>query len=169
VRFKTLAEIRLIDAGRGERIPTLEEAIQVCREELLGMYIELKTGAAIEPVARAFRKHDLYQWALAGAFRPDWVAELKRLDPRIRTSILFHSPHVDPVALARAVNADFVHPCWEHAAAQPHTLLTREWVQRVRDAGLGIILWHEERPEEIAAIRRMGVDGICSDAPELLK
>ncbi|HEY80798.1 MAG TPA: hypothetical protein EYP25_04515 [Anaerolineae bacterium] len=169
IRFKTLAEIQLIDAGRGERIPTLEEAIQVCREDLLGMYIELKTGSAIEPVARAFREHDLYQWALVGAFRPDWVAEIKRLDPRIRTAILFHSPHIDPVALARAVNADFVHPCWENAAPQPHALLTREWVQRVRDAGLGIILWHEERPDEIAAIRKMGVDGICSDAPELLR
>jgi len=52
VRRKTLAELRSIDAGRGERIPTLDEAIQTCREALLGMYIELKTGAAIEAVAR---------------------------------------------------------------------------------------------------------------------
>ncbi len=168
VRFKTLAELKLINAGQGERIPTLQEAIQVCREELLGMYIELKTGAAIESVVRAFREHDLYQWALVGSFRPDWVAEIKHRDPHIRTSILFHSPHVDPVALARAVHADFVHPCWEKAAPQPHTLLTQAWMQRVREAGLGVILWHEERPEEIAALRQMGVDGICSDAPELL-
>jgi len=41
-------------------------------------------------------------------------------------------------------------------------------MERVRQAGLGVILWHEERPEEIAALRRVGVDGICSNAPELL-
>jgi glycerophosphoryl diester phosphodiesterase len=34
---------------------------------------------------------------------------------------------------------------------------------------MGIICWHEERPDEIAALRRVGVDGICSDAPELLR
>ncbi len=169
VRFKTLDEIRLVNAGMGERIPTLEEAIQVCREELLGIYIELKTGAAIDAVARAFQEYDLYQWALVGSFRPDWVAELKQRDRRIRTAILFHSPHVDPVALAQAVDADFVHPCWENAAEQPHRLLTQAWLDRVREAGLGVILWHEERPEEIAALRKLGVDGICSDAPELLK
>jgi glycerophosphoryl diester phosphodiesterase len=47
-------------------------------------------------------------------------------------------------------------------------LLTPEWVARVRDANLGIVCWHEERPEEIAALRQVGVDAICSDAPELL-
>jgi len=44
-----------------------------------------------------------------------------------------------------------------------------EWIQRVREARLGIICWHEERPFEIAALQQLGVDGICSDAPELLK
>jgi glycerophosphoryl diester phosphodiesterase len=38
----------------------------------------------------------------------------------------------------------------------------------VRQHGLGIILWHEERPEEIAALRQIGVDGVCSNAPDLL-
>ena len=169
VRRKSLAELKRIDAGQGQRIPTLEEAIRACRELLLGMYIELKTGDAVEAVARAIREHDLYEWVLVGSFRPDWVAAIKHLDSRIQTSILFGVPTVDPVALARSVQADFVHPCWENVVPQPHTLLTPEWMQRVRGAGLGVILWHEERPEEIAALRRMGVDGICSNAPELLK
>jgi glycerophosphoryl diester phosphodiesterase len=169
VRRKRLAELKSVDVGQGERIPTLVEAIQTCREELLGMYIELKTGDAVDAVDRAIREHHLYEWTLVGSFRPDWVAAIKRLDPRIQTSILFTAPGIDPVALARAVRADFVHPCWENAAPQPHALLTADWIQRVRDAGLGVILWHEERPEEISALRKMGVDGICSNAPELLK
>jgi glycerophosphoryl diester phosphodiesterase len=41
-------------------------------------------------------------------------------------------------------------------------------VSRVRAAGLGIVCWHEERPDVIDGIRRRGVDGICSDQPELL-
>jgi glycerophosphoryl diester phosphodiesterase len=42
-------------------------------------------------------------------------------------------------------------------------------VARVREVDLGIIGWHEERPDVIAALRRVGIDGICSDAPELLR
>ena len=75
--------------------------------------------------------------------------------------------HVDAVQLARSIKASYVHPCWERYD-HPSDLLTPEWIARVRQAGLGIILWHEERPSEIAALRQLGVDGICSDAPELL-
>ena len=86
---------------------------------------------------------------------------------QVATSVLFSALNVDPVKLAQAVGANYVHPCWERYP-NPSSLLTPEWVARVREADLGIVCWHEERPEEIAALSRIGVDGICSDAPELL-
>ena len=87
--------------------------------------------------------------------------------PELATSVLFSSTHIDPVHLAQAAQANFVHPCWERYE-HPGSLLTPDWVACVRQADLGIICWHEERKDEIAALRRVGVDGICSDAPELL-
>jgi hypothetical protein len=32
-----------------------------------------------------------------------------------------------------------------------------------------VISWSEQRPEQIAALQQLGLDAICSDAPELLK
>lgn len=168
----TLAQLKALTVqgpdGRREPIPTFEEAIACCLEEGLGLYVELKTGDAVPAVVEAIQRFDIKQQAIVGSFRPDWVAAVKLLDPTIPTSVLFGAPNVDPVKLAQAVNAEYVHPCWETAAPQPHRLLTQAWMERVRGAELGIILWHEERPEEIAALRRIGVDGICSNAPELL-
>jgi len=164
----TLAELKRLDAGRGQRIPTLEEAIETCREVEVGLYIEVKDRRAVPPMVELVHRHGLQQGVLVGSFRPDWVANVKALAPHIPTSVLFRAVNVDPVKLAQAVGAEYVHPCWERCAPQPHRLLSPEWVGRVRQADLGIILWHEERPEEIAALRRLGVDGICSDRPELL-
>jgi glycerophosphoryl diester phosphodiesterase len=104
---------------------------------------------------------------IVGSFRPDWLAEFRALAPNVATSVLFGSLHVDPVALAQAAGATYVHPCWERLP-NPSAHLTSSWMRRVRDARLGVIVWHEERPQEIAALRQIGVDGICSDAPELL-
>ncbi len=168
----TLAQLKALTVrgpdGRREPIPTLTEALACCLEEGLGLYIELKEGRATPAVVEAIQRLDIKQQVIVGAFRPDWVATVKLLDPAIPTSVLFGAVNVDPVRLAQAVGADYVHPCWEMAAPQPHRLLTRKWVERVRRTGLGIVLWHEERPEEIAALRRVGVDGICSNAPDLL-
>ncbi len=164
----TLDAVKQLDAGGGEPIPTIEEVIACCRAHGLGIYFELKLGFAATAIVPLIQRHGLHDRVIVASFRPDWLAEVKGHDPRIRTSVLFGSPYVEPVALAAAAGAQYVHPCWEHEAPEPHRLLTPEWLGRVRGAGLGIITWHEERPSEIAALRRLGVDGICSNAPELL-
>ena len=168
IRRSTLAELQAVDLGEGEHIPTLAEAIEVCKDEQLGAYIELKDGAALPGVVDALREQDFVHHTIAGSFRPDWLMEVKTAMPELATSILFGSPHLDAVRLAQSVRATYVRPCWERFP-HPSSLLTPEWVARVREAELGIICWHEERPEEIAALRHVGVDGICSDAPELLR
>ena len=163
-----LADLQCLDAGGGERIPTAEEVIRCCQEHSLGIYFELKIGFAAAAVVPLIQRDGLYDRVIVASFCPDWLADVRAQDKRVATSVLFGSPHVDAVALARAAGARYVHPCWEHQAPEPHRLLTAEWLGAVRAAGLGIVSWHEERPAEIAALRRLGLDAICSNAPELL-
>lgn len=87
--------------------------------------------------------------------------------PNIPRSVLFRSTSIDPVALAQSVGATFVHPCWERKR-EPHSLLERGWIERVRSAGLGTITWHEEREFVLRELCTLGVDGICTDEPVLL-
>jgi glycerophosphoryl diester phosphodiesterase len=153
-----------------EPIPSFEEVAAACAALGIGLYLDIKefSPAAAESVFASLKKHDLTRYTVFGSFRPDWVAELKAANPAVSTSILFGSTHADPVQLARALNCDYVHPCWENAAPEPHKLLTPEWMRAVRGAELGIVCWHEERPSEIAALQALGVDAICSDTPERL-
>ncbi|MEW5957382.1 MAG: glycerophosphodiester phosphodiesterase family protein [Chloroflexota bacterium] len=164
----TVDQLKQLDAGDGQTIPTLAEAITCCREQGLGLYLELKSGPVIPAVVDLLRAEDFIDHTIVASFRPDWLAFVKGLEPSLTTSVLFGAVNLDPVALARAVDARYVHPAWEDRAAEPHRLLTPAWLAHVRAAGLGIICWHEERPSEITALRQIGVDGICSNAPELL-
>jgi len=166
VEHSTLAELQAIDLGQGERIPTLAQAIELCQQEQLGAYIELKDGCCVPIVVDVIHQQKFIDQCIVASFRPDWIAEAKAIMPRLLTSVLFSSTQVDAVQLAQSAQANFVHPCWERFA-NPSALLTPAWIAHVRQADLGIICWNEERPDEIAALRRVGVDGICSDAPEL--
>ena len=167
VRRSTLAELQVIDLGGGERVPSLTEALDLCKREFLGTYIEIKDGGVIPALAQTLHEKKWGGRCLVGSFRPDWIADFKALAPEIGTSVLFSSIHIDAVRLARSTGASYVHPCWNRHD-HPSSLLTPEWIAGMRQAGLGIIIWNEERPDEIAALRQLGVDGICSDAPELL-
>ena len=46
--------------------------------------------------------------------------------------------------------------------------LTPDWLAAVREAGLGVMFWHEERPDVIRDLYELGIYGICADDPELL-
>jgi glycerophosphoryl diester phosphodiesterase len=168
VQWFTAAELREIETESGEHIPTLEEAVDCCVRHDLGMYFEIKNGFAIPEIARLIREQNLYRRAIVSSFRPDWLAEIKTLDPKIVTSVLFAAVKIDAVALAKAIGADYVHPAWELRAIEPHKLLGPDRVAEIHFGGLGVISWHEERREEIAALRKLGIEGICSNAPELL-
>ncbi|MCU0503271.1 MAG: glycerophosphodiester phosphodiesterase [Anaerolineae bacterium] len=121
----TLAELAAIDLGEGERIPTFAEAVETCRNEQLGAYIELKDSGAIPGVLTTLRETGFAGHCILGSFRPDWLAEVKAAVPQVVTSVLFSALNVDPVKLAQAVGASFVHPCWERYP-HPSSLLTPE-------------------------------------------
>ncbi len=171
IRDMTLAEIKKLDAGKGERVPTLQQAIDLVRGRN-GLYIELKaegTPKVVVDLLRANNFSDRRQ-VIVGSFLAFLVQEVKELAPEIATSLL-----VGPVlsaqeliAATRAAQADYVHLCWEARAPAPHKLLTPDLLGALRAAGLGIVLWHEERPSELRVLRTLDVDAICTNTPDRL-
>jgi glycerophosphoryl diester phosphodiesterase len=164
-----LDEIQRFDAGLGERVPTLAQVIDLVRGRAQ-LYIELKGQRTPAPVVETLRQMDFCDQAIAGSFYPWLPQKVKFLEPAIRTSVLIASRDRQAhfIDWALAVEADYVHPCWEQASPTPHKLLTPHLIAAIRGHGLGIILWHEERPEELHELVKLNVDGICTNTPDVL-
>ena len=163
----TLQQLKQLDAGDGQTIPTLEEAIACCREHHLGLYLELESEAAILPVVTALRQHRLHERAGVSARNPGWLARVRALDPGLVTAMVVGWPDPQAIGLARSVGARYLHATWEaQSPALRH--LVPEWVQAARTAGLGVICGARGDLCELAAVRQLGVDGISSDALHLL-
>jgi glycerophosphoryl diester phosphodiesterase len=165
----TLKEIRRFDAGLGERVPTLAEAIDVVRGRAQ-LYIELKGQFTPQPVVETLRATDFVDQAILGSFFIWLPQKAKFLEPAVRTSVLipWRMRDANFADWALAVEADYVHPCWETGSTTPHELLTPEMIAGFREKGLGVVVWHEERPNELRELVRLDVDGICTNTPDLL-
>jgi len=172
IRDLTLAELRLLDAGHGEHIPTLPDVIDLVRGRQ-GLYIELKAEGTPQPTVDLLRANAMTaaHQAIVGSFQAELVRETKELAPELSVSLLVGPvyPAHELIALARAARADYVHLCWETRAPHPHQLLTPELLRALREAGLGIVLWHEERDDELSVLRTLDVDAICTNTPDKLK
>ena len=164
----TLAELRRLDAGRGERIPTFEEALELPREGC-GLYVELKGAGTAGPAVEAIRHHGLAASVIVGSFQPALIAEARARAPEIPISLLVRAAETDPAGAATASSAAYVHLCWERRSENPADDVTPALLRECRAAGLGVILWHEERPAVIARLRGLPVDGVCGNRPELLR
>jgi glycerophosphoryl diester phosphodiesterase len=165
----TLEDLSRMTPDGHEPIVTLEALVETCRSLHMGLYLDIKQIGldSARTMMDIVKQYNMTGGTIFGSFRPDWLAEIKANESQAMTSILFSSVHVNPVAQAQAIRCDYVHPCWERFEA-PHTFLTERWLSSVRDMGLGVVCWHEERPDVIRALQSLGVNAICSDQPELL-
>lgn len=166
VRELTLAELKQFKTLNGEEMPTLQETIDLVKGRC-GLYIELKDEGCEQKIVDIIQKNNLYDWAIVSSFIHPSLKIIKELDPKIKTSALFRLVLIDIVKIAKHAKADFTHPCWNPF---PNRLeLLKKHILEIKKEGIGLIIWHEEDPKTIKGLISLGVDGICSNKPELLR
>ena len=62
-----------------------------------------------------------------------------------------------------------MHLCWERLA-DPVARVSTTLIQEAKAAGLGVILWHEEREHMLKQIRRLSeIYGVCTNVPDRVR
>ncbi|MEU0675519.1 glycerophosphodiester phosphodiesterase family protein [Streptomyces sp. NPDC006172] len=152
----TIAELRALDAGRGERVPVFEEVLEAVS---LPVQAEIKDVRAARALAEVMRARTLVDRVEVSSFHDEAVAEIARLVPGVRTALVGGRYGVDIVERAVAVGAATV--CLDIRR------LTLEIVERARAQGLRIIGWVVNTPEHLRLVRALELDGATTDRPEI--
>ncbi|GGS99126.1 glycerophosphodiester phosphodiesterase [Streptomyces chromofuscus] len=153
---KTLAELRALDAGRGERVPVFEEVVDAVRAPLQA---EIKDVQAARALAAVLRERDLAGRVEVSSFHDEAIAETARLVPGVRTALVASRYGTDVVE--RAVEAGAATVCLDIRR------LTLEIVEHARAAGLRIIGWVVNTQENLRLVRALELDGATTDYPEI--
>ncbi|MEU8489149.1 MULTISPECIES: glycerophosphodiester phosphodiesterase family protein [unclassified Streptomyces] len=153
---KTLAELRALDAGRGERVPVFEEVLDAVSTPLQA---EIKDVAAARALAEVMQRRDLVGRVEVISFHDEAVAEIARLVPGVRTALVASRYGTDVVERATAVGAT--------SLVLNIRRLTQEIVERARKADLRIIGWVVNTQDDLRLVRALGLDGATTDYPEI--
>jgi len=153
---KTLAELRALDAGRGERVPVFEEVLDAVRTPLQA---EIKDVAAARALAEVMHRRDLVGRVEVSSFHDEAVAEIARLVPGVRTALIASRYGTDVVE--RAVEAGAATVCLNIRR------LTLEVVEHARKADLKIIAWVVNTLDHLRLVRALELDGATTDYPEI--
>ncbi|MFD5514598.1 glycerophosphodiester phosphodiesterase [Streptomyces sp. NPDC127066] len=153
---KTLAELRALDAGRGERVPVFEEVLEAVRTPLQA---EIKDVAAARALAEVMHRKDLVGRVEVSSFHDEAVAEIARLVPGVRTALIASRFGTDVVD--RAVEAGAATVCLNIRR------LSLEVVEHARKADLKIIGWVVNTQDHLRLVRALELDGATTDYPEI--
>ncbi len=163
----TLAQLRALDAGGGEPVPTLDEVLDAFGTKI-PFNLELKRarrGAypGLEAaVLDAVRERGLLERMLFSCFWDPVLAELRRLEPAARVGLLLSPRHpVEPFARAKALAAEAIHP--------ETSLVTGQLVEKAHGEGLAVYPYTADAPEELERLLDLCVDGIFTNHPARLR
>ncbi|MGQ4417540.1 glycerophosphodiester phosphodiesterase [Streptomyces sp. SAS_269] len=152
----TLAELRALDAGRGEHVPVFEEVLDAVRTPL---QTEIKDVAAARALAEVMHRRDLVSRVEVSSFHDEAIAEIARLVPGVRTALIASRYGTDVVDRARTAGAATV--CLNIRR------LSLEVVEQARAADLNIIGWVVNTQDQLRLVRALGLDGATTDYPEI--
>ncbi|WP_190138082.1 glycerophosphodiester phosphodiesterase [Streptomyces longispororuber] len=153
---KTLAELRELDAGKGERVPVFEEVLDAVRAPLQA---EIKDVAAARALADVLRARDLVGRVEVLSFHDEAIAEVTRLVPGVRTALVASRYGPEVVRRATAVGATTL--------VLNIRRLTLETVEHARAAGLRIIGWVVNTQDDLRLVRALQLDGATTDYPDI--
>jgi glycerophosphoryl diester phosphodiesterase len=105
------------------------------------------------------KKHGIENRVILQSFDPRTLVVMKKLDPAIPRAALFEVDRPWP-DVAREFEATLMSPLY--------TLVTKERVSWAHSAGLGVVPWTINKPDEWAKLVDDGVDAIISDDPASL-
>jgi len=160
----SLRQARALDAGRGERIPTLREVLAVVAGRAL-VVLEIKpSGIEMETLA-AVRRAKALEWCVVHSFRPPVVETVRKLEPKMPASLLVGGEYVrewrEIFALALSINAQGV--------AVNHESVTPRLVRAAHLRELRVSTWTVDLQRDTRRVYAAGVDAITTDFPDRVR
>ncbi len=153
-----IAGLHLAELRRSRPVPDLAEVVALVRGRCQ-LHVELKAAGALGPVGELLAGQE--SWCAIHSFDHRTIAAAARRFPAIPRGILLVSRLIDPVAV---LESSLARDLWQQADMIDQALLTA-----VHQAGKRVIAWTVNDESRARDLIRLGVDGICTDRPRLLR
>lgn len=165
----TYEELQQLDAGgwfdasfAGEKIPTLQEVLELVGDTECKIYLELKDIGEVEGFEEAVLgvtdACHMTERCLFASFQYNYLIRLKELDAEVKT---LYNTTSGKLSLPEEFPADYYGLNIETATAGT--------VETIHQMGKQAFVWTVNTPAQMKSMQMMGVDGIVTNEPGLAK
>jgi len=159
VKDLTFSELRRLDAGKGERIPTLEEILRFTQGKVI-LQIELKAREATDPTVHLIEGLKAQNDVIITSFVHELLERVHELNPNLRTGALFYDVQGDICQRALDVHSEAIHVYYRN--------IDRKMVEEAHRKRLKVEAWNPDDMEDMKRIIDLGVDAVSTNRPDIL-
>jgi len=162
---KSIKYLRLLNAGRGERIPLLTEVLNLV-DKRIGVNIELKSPGTAKPVMELVNRYiKNHSWSIdhfiISSFDQHKLLTLRQLHPTIKIGVLLFGIPLNLNQIIETLNPFSINISIE--------FVNRQFIAKVHQMGLKIFIFTVNYPDDIRRMLEWGADGIFTDFPDRAK
>ena len=157
----SLAYLRSLDAGKGQKIPFLTEVCDLV-DRRCKINIELKGTNTAELVIKLIREYLTKGWHyedfLVSSFNHYELKKIKEAEPEIALGILIYGLPLNYLNIAEELNAFSIIAFYD--------FVTSEIVENIHNKGFKFFVYTVNDLEDINDMKLFAVDGIISNYPD---
>jgi len=162
VENKTLEELKGLKMAKNQRIPTLEEVLDLI-EGKIKINIELKGKNTAMPVRAVIEERVEkdgwdYDDFLISSFHHKELRKFKRMSPEIRIGVLTEMIPPRLLSFAKRIKA--------YSVNAPEDKIDEKFVKKAHKKGLKVFVYAANESHEIDRAKKLKVDYICSNFPD---
>lgn len=161
----TVDGLRQLDAGQGEPVPYLSEVLglypanAICNIEIKALY---DVDSWLNALDSALRGTALtYDNLIISSFNHRYLQQISQRSPTLKIGALSASYPLEGVAFATALSAYSVHIAGD--------VVDHHYVTMAKNAGLKVLVYTVDEPDEMRMLANWGVDGIFTNVPDIAK
>ncbi|MDP8229100.1 MAG: glycerophosphodiester phosphodiesterase [Candidatus Electryoneaceae bacterium] len=162
VREMPYSQIRTIDIGGGEYVPTLYELLERFKGQLC-FDLELKEIDTAPDVVSYVKLFDITEQVIITSFIPEALQSVGDMLPNVPKGLLIDrltgnlTGGRSAVKAARLLGCQYILPHYR--------LIGNDWIKAAGSEGLKILSWTVNHLSDARRLLNMGVDGLISDRP----
>ncbi len=169
VKDKTLKELKTLDIGEGERIPTFREIIEVTNYKI-NLLLHINVPHMEVQIINLLREYDYLERTIISCMIHKYLFKYRELEPKLKLAALenlysteFPKWEIRRKLIENAANNEF------YAINPEYHLVDAQFVAYAQEKKIKIFPWTVNEESIMRELIDLGVDGIMTDDIQLLK
>jgi glycerophosphoryl diester phosphodiesterase len=154
----TLSELKKLDCELGQKIPTLQEVIDICKDKI-DLQIELKGKNTALPVSKVITSNNIQDKVLVTSFHVDRLREIKASNSSIKVGLLFDKDPEELWNLVKQMPLEYICP--------KSNIVTEIMLNKAHEMGISVYAYGVNDMDAWNKMSQLGVDDIGTDFPNL--